>query len=52
MLFILTPGGFEDLIRDTSTPARSRTLPPPSDEEPDMERIAAIAKEYGNELLA
>ncbi len=34
-----------------SEPAASRTLPPPSDEEPDLERIAAIARAYGNELL-
>jgi quercetin dioxygenase-like cupin family protein len=51
MLFIFTPGGVENLIRETSEPARSRTLPPPSEEEPDLERINAIAKEYGNELL-
>jgi quercetin dioxygenase-like cupin family protein len=51
MLFILTPGGFEDLVVAMSEPAGSRTLPPPTEEEPDMERIAAIAKEYGGELL-
>ncbi len=52
MLFIFTPGGFEDLLIATSEPAGSRTLPPPSEEAPDLERIAAIAKAYGNELLA
>ena len=51
MLFILTPGGFEGLVIAMSEPAASRTLPPPSDEEPDLERIKAIAKAYGNELL-
>jgi quercetin dioxygenase-like cupin family protein len=51
MLFILTPGGFEGLVRAMSEPAGSRTLPPPSDEQPDLERIAAIARAYGNELL-
>lgn len=51
MLFILTPGGFENLVMAMSEPAGSRTLPPPSDEEPDMERIAAIAKAHGAELL-
>jgi mannose-6-phosphate isomerase-like protein (cupin superfamily) len=51
MLFIMTPGGFEDLIIATSEPAASRTLPPPFEEEPDWERIAAIASAYGNELL-
>lgn len=52
MLFICTPGGFEKLVREMSVPARSRTLPPPSDEEPDMERIGAIAEANGCELLA
>jgi hypothetical protein len=50
-LFIFTPGGFEELLIATSQLAESRTLPPPSNEEPDWERIAAIAKAYGNELL-
>ncbi len=34
-----------------SEPAASRTLPPPADELPDMERLAAIAESYGCELL-
>jgi quercetin dioxygenase-like cupin family protein len=52
MLFIMTPGGFEEFVIATSEPAASHTLPPPSEEEPDLERIAAIAKAYGGELLA
>jgi quercetin dioxygenase-like cupin family protein len=51
MLFIVTPGGFDHMVVEMSKPAASRTLPPPSDEEPDWERIAAIAKAYGNELV-
>jgi quercetin dioxygenase-like cupin family protein len=51
MLFLCTPAGFEDLVRDMSEPARERTLPPPSDEEPDMERVAAVAKKHHCELL-
>lgn len=51
MLFIMTPGGFEDMVLEMSKPAGSRSLPPPSDEEPDWERIAAIAEAHGNELL-
>ena len=51
MLFIMTPGGFEDFVIATSEPAAARTLPPPSEEEPDFERLAAIAREYGGELL-
>ena len=51
MLFICTPGGFEDLIVDMSVPAGSRTLPPPPDGPPDMERVAAVAEAHGCELL-
>jgi len=51
MLFICTPAGFEDLVIAMSEPALARTLPPPSDEEPDMERVAAIAEAHGCELL-
>ncbi len=51
MLFIMTPGGFEDLVIAMSQPAASRTLPPPSTEEPDWAMIAAAAKAHGCELL-
>lgn len=52
MLFLCTPAGFEGLVRDMSVPADARTLPPPSDEEPDMEMVATVAQRYGCELLA
>jgi quercetin dioxygenase-like cupin family protein len=54
MLFIMVPGGFEDLVRATSEPAPSRTLPPPPEEPPspeELERTKAIVKELGYELL-
>jgi quercetin dioxygenase-like cupin family protein len=51
MLFILTPGGFEGLVSEMGEPAGSRTLPPPTDEPPHMERVAAIAGRYGCELV-
>jgi quercetin dioxygenase-like cupin family protein len=54
MLFIMVPGGMEDVIRVTSEPASSRTLPPPSEEEPtpeEIEGLKAIVKEHGYELL-
>jgi mannose-6-phosphate isomerase-like protein (cupin superfamily) len=51
MLFILTPGGFENLVRGMGRPAESRTLPPRSDEEPDWAHVAAVAKANGCELL-
>jgi quercetin dioxygenase-like cupin family protein len=51
MLFICTPGGFEDLVIEMSEPAASRTLPPPADGPPDMERIASVAAAHGCALL-
>ena len=51
MLFILTPGGFENLVIAMSAPASRRTLPPPMEEEPDWAHVAAIAKANGCDLL-
>ena len=54
MLFILVPGGIEDVIRATSEPATSRTLPPPPEQEPtaeEIEGLKAIVKQHGYELL-
>ena len=54
MLFILVPGGIEDVIRATSELAASRTLPPPTDEEPtpeEIEGMKAVVKAHGYELL-
>jgi mannose-6-phosphate isomerase-like protein (cupin superfamily) len=47
MLFIMTPGGIEEFIIETSEPATSRTLPPPLEEEPDWEGLAVRAHAYG-----
>jgi hypothetical protein len=52
MLFIMTPGGMEELIIATSEPAASRTLPPPPEEEPDWEHLVNMARAYGVELAA
>src|ERR687895_2289336 len=46
LLFLLTPAGFEGLIRETSEPAKSATLPPQPEAPPDeaeMEELMAIA---------
>jgi quercetin dioxygenase-like cupin family protein len=51
MLFICTPGGFENLVMAMSRPAESRTLPPPAEGPPDMEWVARIAAANGCELL-
>ena len=48
LLFLCTPGGFEDMVREMSVPARTRTLPP--DGEPGPERIE-LSRDYGLELL-
>jgi hypothetical protein len=44
----------EGLIREMGEPARSLTVPPQLDEEPDeaeRERMAAIGTRYGAEIL-
>jgi quercetin dioxygenase-like cupin family protein len=54
MLFILVPGGIEEVIRATSQPAASRALPPPPEAEPtpeEIEGLKAIVKKHGYELL-
>jgi quercetin dioxygenase-like cupin family protein len=54
MLFILVPGGIEHVIRATSEPAPTRTLPPPPEAEPtaeEIEGLKAIVHEHGYELL-
>jgi mannose-6-phosphate isomerase-like protein (cupin superfamily) len=51
MLFICTPGGFENLVIGMSEPAAARTLPPPAESEPDWDHVASVAKENGAELL-
>jgi quercetin dioxygenase-like cupin family protein len=51
MLFLLTPGGFEGAIMEMSTPARTRTLPPASEQPPEMDGIQDTVASYGCELL-
>jgi quercetin dioxygenase-like cupin family protein len=54
LLFIFTPAGLEDGIREMGEPARSLTVPPQPEEPPDeaeMERLMAIAARYGGEIL-
>ena len=50
MIWVLTPGGFENLIEDASLPAEAPTVPPPSVVPP--ENIAEILRRQGNEVLA
>lgn len=51
MLFVMTPAGFEDMIRAMGTPAPSRTLPEADGAEPDWEHLATVAQAYGCEML-
>jgi quercetin dioxygenase-like cupin family protein len=51
MLFICTPGGLEDLVRDMSEPAITRSIPPPVEQHPDMDWVQTIANKHGCELL-
>ncbi|MDQ3933878.1 MAG: cupin domain-containing protein [Actinomycetota bacterium] len=54
MLFVFTPGGFEELLMVVSRPAESRTLPPDSGGErsdQDLERMQAAIRAHGCELL-
>lgn len=51
MLFICTPAGFEDLVREMSVPAAARTLPPTDGPEPDWEHVAEVANRNACELL-
>lgn len=45
------PTGFEDFIRDVSEPATALTLPSAGVPAPDLVRLAAVAAEYGIEIL-
>ena len=49
MLWVLAPGGFEDLLEEASVPAEALTTPPPSVMPPDD--IVDIVRRHGNELL-
>ena len=51
MLFIVTPAGFEDLVRKISVPAADRALPPGPQEPPDTQDLPALLASYGCELL-
>src|SRR5918999_3492036 len=54
LLFVLSPAGFEDLVREMGEPAKELTIPPQADEPPDeaeMERMMAIGARYGAEII-
>ena len=49
MVWVLTPGGFEDFVEEASVPAQAPTVPPPTVLPP--ENVAEIVLRHGNELL-
>ncbi len=51
MLFILTPAGFEDLVRLISVPAAERALPPTPQEPAGLESLGELIAGYGCEIL-
>jgi quercetin dioxygenase-like cupin family protein len=50
VLVTYTPGGIDRFFAEAGEPAASRSLPPPSDEPPDFERLARIAAQYGMDI--
>ncbi len=50
-LMVTEPAPFADFVRAMSEPANALTLPPPSVQPPDPERMTAVAAEYGIEIL-
>ena len=50
MIWVLTPGGFENLIEEASVPAETSTVSPLSVLPP--ENVAEIIRRHGNEVLA
>jgi quercetin dioxygenase-like cupin family protein len=56
MLFIFTPGGFEEVLRAVSRSAEAHTLPPEGDDNPppsddEMKHMQAVIQAHGCELL-
>ncbi|MER8404209.1 MULTISPECIES: quercetin 2,3-dioxygenase [unclassified Mesorhizobium] len=51
MLFLFTPGGFEELLEATSVPAGDRRIPPDGEGMPDMKTFPDVVRHYGCELL-
>lgn len=50
-LVLAQPTGFEGFLRDGSQPATALSLPPAGGPAPDPARLAALATEYGIEIL-
>ena len=51
LMYLCTPGGFEELIRATSEPALERRTPKEGEGMPDLETLPATVRRFGCELL-
>lgn len=52
LLIVYSGGRMASFFKDVAEPAKTRTLPPPPQGQPDMERLGKIASKYGLELRA
>jgi quercetin dioxygenase-like cupin family protein len=50
-LLVTEPAGLENFLRALSEPAAALTMPPPSIQPPDFGALAALAAEFGIEIL-
>jgi quercetin dioxygenase-like cupin family protein len=50
-LLVVEPAGFESFVRALGQPAQELVIPPPATEPPDVAAMAALAAEYGIEIL-
>jgi quercetin dioxygenase-like cupin family protein len=50
-LLVAEPAGFENFMRTLAQPAESLTIPAPASQPPDPAQMAAVAAEYGIEIL-
>jgi quercetin dioxygenase-like cupin family protein len=50
-LLVVEPAGIENFVRAIGEPARQHAIPPAATEPPDVERLVAVAAEFGIEIL-
>ena len=50
-LLVVEPAGFEGFVRALGQPAQALVIPSPATEPPDVAAMAALAAEYGIEIL-
>jgi quercetin dioxygenase-like cupin family protein len=50
-LLVTEPAGFEGFVRACAEPAERQAIPPAASEPPDVARMAAIAAEYGIDII-